>query len=146
MEDALHDFPTFEDVFLLGWVGKEGKAKANVLRTELAKQRKVYEETKAHSCTSSKKRLEMNALWDYISHETDISKEVDANFNFLKIHLMSHWAEQIRRYGAWLQYSAERQNHAHRTNLKDGWNASNYNLNYLPHVITFPRHILCFEI
>jgi len=31
-------------------------------------------------------------------------------------------------------------------NLKDGWNASNHNLNYLPQVITFQRHILCFEI
>jgi hypothetical protein len=31
-------------------------------------------------------------------------------------------------------------------NLKDGWNASNQNLNYLPQVITFQRRILCFEI
>jgi hypothetical protein len=31
-------------------------------------------------------------------------------------------------------------------NLKDSWNASNYNLNYLPQVITFQRRILCFEI
>jgi len=33
-----------------------------------------------------------------------------------------------------------------KTNLKDGWNASNHNLNYLPQVITFQRRILCFEI
>jgi hypothetical protein len=31
-------------------------------------------------------------------------------------------------------------------NLEDGWNASNHNHNYLPQVITFQRHILCFEI
>jgi hypothetical protein len=31
-------------------------------------------------------------------------------------------------------------------NLKDSWNASNHNLNYLPQVITFQRCILCFEI
>jgi hypothetical protein len=31
-------------------------------------------------------------------------------------------------------------------NLKDGWNASNHNVNYLPQVITFQRRILCFEI
>ena len=30
-------------------------------------------------------------------------------------------------------------------NLKDGWNASNHNLNYLPQVITFQRRILCFK-
>jgi hypothetical protein len=31
-------------------------------------------------------------------------------------------------------------------NLKDGWNASNHNLNYVPQVITFERRIPCFEI
>jgi hypothetical protein len=59
---------------------------------------------------------------------------------------MSHWAEQVRRYGALQQYSAERHEQAHTTNLKDGWNTSNHNLNYLPQVITFQRRILCLEI
>jgi hypothetical protein len=31
-------------------------------------------------------------------------------------------------------------------NLKEGWNASNHNLKYLPEVITFQRRILCFDI
>jgi len=44
------------------------------------------------------------------------------------------------------QYSAERCEQAHKTNLKDGWNASIHNLNYLRQVITFQRHILCFDI
>jgi hypothetical protein len=94
----------------------------------------------------SKKRREMNALRDYISHGIDVSKELDANFNFPKIHLLSHWVTQFRRYRALQQYSAKRPAHPHKTNLKDGWNASNHNLNYLLQVITFQRHILCFEI
>jgi hypothetical protein len=44
------------------------------------------------------------------------------------------------------QYSANSHEQAYTTNLKDGWNASNHNLNYLPPVITFQRRILCFEI
>ena len=88
----------------------------------------------------------MNAWQDYISHEIDDSKELDANLNFLKIHLMSHWVEQFRRYGAFQQYSAERYKQAHKTNLKDSWNASNHNLNYLPQVITIQHRILCFGI
>jgi len=59
---------------------------------------------------------------------------------------MSHWVEQIRQYGALPQYFAERHEQEHKTNLKDGWNASNHNPNYLPQVITFQRHILWFEI
>jgi hypothetical protein len=88
----------------------------------------------------------MNAWWDYISREIDVSKKLDAHFNFPKIHLMSPWVEQICRYGALQLYSAERYKQAHKTNLKDGWNASNHNLNYVPQVITFQRRILCFKI
>jgi len=88
----------------------------------------------------------MNAWRDYISHEIDVCKELNADFNFPMIHLMSHSVEQILRYGASQQYSAERHEQAHKTNLNDGWNASNHNVNYLPQVITFHRRILCFEI
>jgi len=59
---------------------------------------------------------------------------------------MFHWVEQIPHYRALQQYSAERHEQAHKTNLKDSWNASNDNLNHLPQVITFQRRILCFEI
>ena len=122
------------------------KAKANALRMELVKERMVDEETNAETWTPSKKRCEMIAWWDYISHKIDVSKELDADFNFLRIHLMSHWVEQICRYRDLQQYSAERHELAHHTNLKDSWNTSNHNLNYLPQVITFQRRIVCFEM
>jgi hypothetical protein len=38
MEDALHRFHNFKDVFLLGQAGKKAKAKANTLRTEIVKK------------------------------------------------------------------------------------------------------------
>jgi len=93
----MHHFHTFKDVVLLGRAGKKAKAKANALGTEIVKKRKVDEETNAETWTPSKKRREMNAWRDYISHEIDISKESDADFNFPKIHLMSDWAEQVCR-------------------------------------------------
>jgi hypothetical protein len=110
------------------------------------KKRKVDDETNAETWTQSKKRREMNAWQDCISHKIDISKELNADFNVPKIHLMSHWAEKICRSGALQQCSADRAEEAHITNLKDCWNASNHNLNYLPQVITFQRHIVCFEM
>jgi len=146
MEGALHRFHTFKDVFLLGRAGRKAKAKANALRTDLVKKQKADEETNAETWTMSKKRRKMNAWRDYISHEIDVSKELDADFKLPKIHLISHWVEHIRRYGALQQYYGERHEQAHKTNLKDGWNASNHNLNYLPQVITFQHHILHFEI
>jgi hypothetical protein len=92
-EDDLHRFPPFKDVLLLGRAGKKEKAKANAQETELVKKQNVDEETNAEICTPSKKRREINAWPDYISHEIDVSKELDADFNFPKIHLMSHWVE-----------------------------------------------------
>jgi hypothetical protein len=49
----------------------------------------------------------MNAWRDYISHEIDISKQLDADFNFRGIPLMSQWAKQVRQYRTFQQYSAE---------------------------------------
>jgi len=120
MEDALHRFHTFKDVFLLGRAGNKAKAKGNALRTELVKNRKVDQQTNAETWTPSKKRHQMNAWRDYISYEIDDSKELDTDFNFPKIHLMSHWVIQIRQYGALQQYSAMRHEQAYETNLKDG--------------------------
>jgi len=110
------------------------------------KKRQVQEETNAETWTQSKKRPKMNAWQEYISHKIDVSMELAADFNFLKIHLMPHWVAHVCRYGALQQYTAERHEQAHQLNRKDGWNASNHNLNYLPQVITFLRRILCVKI
>jgi hypothetical protein len=146
MEDSLYRFHIFKDVSLLRRASTMAKAKANALRTELMKKRKVDEETKAETWTLSKKRRKMTALRHYISHGIDVSKELDENFNVAKIYLMSHSVKQIRRYGALQQHSSERHKQAHKMNLKDGWNASNHNLNYLPQEITFQCRIVCFKI
>jgi len=95
MEHSLHHFHTFKDIFFLGRAGKEAKAKANALRTELVKKRKVDEETNAETWTPSNKQRHRNAWWDYLSHEIDISTELDSDINFPMIQLMSHWAEHI---------------------------------------------------
>jgi hypothetical protein len=49
MEDALCRFQTFNDVFVFVRASKKGKAKANALRTELVKKRKVDKETNAET-------------------------------------------------------------------------------------------------
>jgi len=96
------------------------KAKGNGLRTELVKKQKVDEESHAETWKVSKTWSEMNIWQDYISHEIVVSKELDANFNFPKIHLMSHFVEQIGQYAALQQYFAERHEQAHHINLDNG--------------------------
>jgi hypothetical protein len=82
----------------------------------------------------------------WVVADVDASKTLEADFNIPTIHVMCHWVEQICRYRALQQYSAERHEYAHKTILKDGWNASNHNLNYLPQDITFHHPILCIRI
>jgi len=146
VEDPSRSYHPSKDVFLLGRAGSNPKARANALRIELVKKRKIEKETNAETWMLSKKQREMEAWWDYISHEIDVYNELDADFNFLMIHSMSHWVEQIRRSRFLQQYSSQRHEGTHKTNLKDGWNASNPNVNYLPQVMTFQRHILSFKI
>jgi len=107
MEDALRCFHTFKDVFLLGRASKKAKAKANDLRTELVKKRKVDEETNADTWTPSNKWSKMNAWQDNFSHKMNVFKQLDPDFNFPKINLKSHWVDQIRRYRALQQCSPE---------------------------------------
>jgi hypothetical protein len=95
-EDALRPVDTFKVVLLLGRVGNKAKATGNALRTELVKKQKVEKDTNSDSWTPSKKQREMNAPWDNIIHELDMSKELHADMNLPKIHFMSYCAEQIR--------------------------------------------------
>jgi hypothetical protein len=69
------------------------KPKANSLRTELVKNGMVDEDTNAETWMPSKKRCAMNAWRNYISYKIDVSKALDADFNFPKIKLMSHWVD-----------------------------------------------------
>jgi hypothetical protein len=93
MEEALHRFHTFKDVFLLGQPTNKAKPKANSLSTELIMERNVDNETNAESWTPSKTWQKMNASQNYICHKVDDSKEFNVDFDFLKIHLMSQWVE-----------------------------------------------------
>jgi hypothetical protein len=49
MENALRHYHTFSEVFILRQAGQMAKAKANALRMELVKKRKVDKETNAET-------------------------------------------------------------------------------------------------
>jgi len=62
-----------------------------VFQTEI----RVVADANAETWTPSKKRREMNAWQGDISHEIDDCKELDADFNFPKIHITSLLVKQI---------------------------------------------------
>jgi hypothetical protein len=87
--------------------------KAIILRTKLMKKWKVDKKTNGYTWKPSKKWCKIHPLRDYISHEIDIPKKLDPNFNFPKIQLMSHWVEQNCWYRAVQQYSVEKHEQKH---------------------------------
>ena len=95
MEDTLPHFHTFKDVVLLRRAGNEAKAKANALRMELMEKRKVGKKTYVKTWTPSRKWCEMNAWRDDLSCKIDVSEKFDGDFILPKIHLLSHWVQQI---------------------------------------------------
>ena len=146
MEDAIHHFHTFKNVFSLRRARNKVKAKTIALKTELVKKQQVDEDTNADTWMLCQKRHKMSAWQVYIEQKIEVSKEWDADINIPKIHIMFHSVEQIRRDGALQQYSASRHEHALKTNLKYCWNTSNHNLHFLPEVIIFLPYIVCVEI
>jgi hypothetical protein len=52
-----------------------------------------------------------------MSHEVDVSQGLDANLNHPKIQLISHRVEHIDGHGTFEQYSAERHDQAHMSNI-----------------------------
>jgi len=51
----------------------------------------------------------------------------ELHFNFIKIHLLSHFSDPIRQFGNIPTYSTEFGVLAHKEQIKDGWRRSNKN-------------------
>jgi len=49
------------------------------------------------------------------------------HFNFIKIHLLSHFCDHIRQFGNIAMYSTEFGELVHKTQIKAGWRQSNKN-------------------
>jgi len=88
--DHLHRFHTFPDVFQLARDDRKAKAKSNAIKTELVKKQMVDEQTHAETWTPSNIWHEINTWQDSISHEINVAKELDADFNFPNIHFIPH--------------------------------------------------------
>jgi len=51
----------------------------------------------------------------------------ESHFNFVKMHLLSHFSDHIRQFGNIPMYSTEFGELAHKEQIKDGWRRSNKN-------------------
>ena len=121
MEDYLDQFHRMKDIFLEFRVTKNTQAKVDKQRKEIRRQRALIREEVAPSqprqiCDHD--RDEENELHlDMIHGET--------YFNFIKMHLLSHFCDQIRQFANIPMNATEIKELAYKKQIKDRWRQSN---------------------
>jgi len=127
MESYLQTFHRTNVIFLEFSTSKATRARANrqdrELRELMADQRakEVRHRTVANRCwLADQERVERSdRRADFIRREN--------NFNFIKMHYLTHFASHVRRFGSLSRYSTEIGELAHKDQIKDGYRRSNKN-------------------
>ena len=126
MREYLQEFHRTKDVFVRYRATKATKGRADVVSKELTEQNKSRKvEPNANGRTAAQK---VRAGVEYREERAYLVNQVlveDSHFNFPKIHLIIHWADQILRYGNLAQYSTEVCKTSHKA-LKDAYRRSNH--------------------
>jgi len=123
MEEYLDQFHRMKDIFSEFGVTKRKQAKVDKQRKEIRRQKALMHE---HVATSQGRRIRD----DERDEEDELRMDIihgQSLFNFLKMHLLSHFADHIRQFGNILMYSTEIGELAHKTQIKEGWRQSNKN-------------------
>jgi len=123
MEEYLDQFHRMKDIFLEFRVTKGIQAKVDKQRKEIRRQRARMRERVA---TSQRRRMRN----DDPDKEDELRMDMihgESFFNFIKMHLLSHFCDHTRQFGNIPMYSTEIGELAHKTQIKEGWRQSNKN-------------------
>ena len=116
MEDYLDQFHMLKDIFVEFRVTKRTQDKVDKQRKEIRHQRALVIERVAPS-------LRRRMRDDNRQEENDVCLDLvrgESHFNFIKMHLLSHFCDHIRQFGNIPMYSTEIEELAHKTQIKDG--------------------------
>jgi len=117
MEEYAPQFHETKDIFLEFRISKWTQEKADEVRKELGGQRAQMRErvppSQQHRIRDDHREEENNQHMELIHSES--------NFNFVKMHLISHFLDHIYMFGNIHMYSTEYGELAHKKQIKDGW-------------------------
>jgi len=123
MEDYLDQFHKLKDIFLEFRVTKRTQDKVDKQRKEIRRQRALVIERVAPSL---RRRMRDDNRQEENNLCLDLARG-QSHFNFIKMHLLSHFCDHIRQFGNIPMYSTEIGELAQKTQIKDGWHQSNKN-------------------
>jgi len=126
LEEYLKAFHDHKDVFK---EYRKDKSTARMVREVTARIRgensKVLNQHRLSRATAAKRsRMVDEKRRDLDGMVTDIYDK-DVDFNFVKIHLLSHFGDHIRRFGNIQMYSTESGETSHKTMIKESYRCSN---------------------
>jgi hypothetical protein len=124
MDDALRRFHNFKLVFLQYWAHKKTTEQSKELQKELNKEQDA-DMDKYRNCSANERKRQLDDWNDWIKSEVVDYLEEESSFNLPKLHLMTHFRRYIERFGGLQQWSTEVGEAAHKTQIKDGYQASN---------------------
>jgi len=116
MEGDLDQFHKLKDIFLEFRVTKRTQDKVDKQRKKIQHQRALVIEPVAPSL---RRRMRDDNCQEESDHWLDLVPG-ESHFNFIKMHLLSHFCDHIRKFGNILMYSMEIGELAHKTQIKDG--------------------------
>jgi len=123
LKDYLDQFHRRKDIFLEFRVTKRTQAKVDKQRKEIRRQRALIRE---RVVPSQGRRMRD----DDRDEEDELRIDMiygESHFNFIKMHLLSHFCDHIHWFGNIPMYSTEIGGLAHKTQIKEGWRQSNTN-------------------
>ena len=145
MKDYFQDFHTYKVIFLRFWASKAVKVAAKEASRDLCEEHsQLLVSDKPQSKTSAKRRKVTQELQLETEELVHDFLTTGANYNFPKMHLISHFAVQISKYGSLFQYSMKICEALHKP-LKDAYRRSNY-INAMPQIIRTYTQVHSFRM
>jgi hypothetical protein len=101
MEGYLDHFHNHKDAFHQYWAGKVAKRAAAKLGDELAKDLKAERDSDVSwrrlSKAAKSRQVDNDNAWIQFQIKENLQEESD--FNFIKMHLLTHFTEQVKELG-----------------------------------------------
>lgn len=125
MANSLRLFHQTKDVFLQYRAGKTVRKEAkDAIRLMSDRQRETFATNRPNMTPAARKRQLERDQKERAIHLQELLEE-KAHYNIPKIHLLSHYADQIPLFGSLTQYSTEICEASHKP-LKDAYRRSNH--------------------
>ena len=128
LEQYLKAFHDHKDVFKEYRKDKSTMRKVREVTARIrGENSEVLNQQRLSGATAAKRRrIADEQRRDLDGIVADIYDE-DVDFNFVKIHLLSHFGDHVRRFGNIQMYSTESGETSHKTMIKEGYRRSNRN-------------------